>query len=227
MYSLHKVIVILVVFFNLIPTHTQAVVIGGVDFPDGSISFADSVISYVIGGDSSGLLPAVRNGNNALGAPDYSSSLRCDASTSVGCRYATLGDGGNIVVRFDDNVLTGSDDSTFDLWVFEVGTDVEDTFVEVSVDGITWTSVGKVFGATSGIDIDAFGFDTSSALRYVRLTDDPDEGQQSGAGLYVGADIDAVGAISTRFSPINISAPSVTLLSILVLIGMLRLHSQE
>ena len=96
-------------------------------------------------------------------------------------------------------MLTGSDSSDLDLWIFEVGPDVEDTFVEVSANGSDWFAVGKVFGSTAGVDLDAFGFGTSSAFAYVRLTDDGAEGDQS--GLSVGADIDAVGAISTRPVP--------------------------
>jgi hypothetical protein len=78
--------------------------------------------------------------------------------------------------------------------VFEVGSDVEDTFVEISKDGQEWHSVGKVFGATDSIDIDAFGFTPSDEFSFVRLTDDPDEGGTTGETP--GADIDAVGAIS-------------------------------
>ena len=100
------------------------------------------------------------------------------------------------MLRFTDNVLTGSDDDSDDLWIFEVGPDVEDTTVDVSVDGITWLSVGLVTGNTRGIDIDAFGFSSSSAFSFVRLIDVANEGGQSGGT--VGADIDAVGAISTR-----------------------------
>jgi hypothetical protein len=81
------------------------------------------------------------------------------------------------------------------LWIYEVGPDVEDTFVEISRNGTTWFNVGKVFGATSGIDIDAYGFGTTDFFSFVRLTDDTNEGAQTGDT--VGADIDAVGAISS------------------------------
>jgi hypothetical protein len=117
--------------------------------------------------------------------------------------------------------LTGSGDDGFDLWVFEIGPDVEDTFVEVSEDGISWTQVGKVFGATSGIDIDAFGFNILSALRFVKLIDDTNEGQQS--GRFVGADIDAVGAISTVAAPDPefVNAPSsIALFSLAIFVFM-------
>ncbi len=203
--------------------NSHAVLIGGVEFPDGEISFADSIISFAPGGDTSGLLAATQDPTNALGIPDYSSVGTCDTNNSFECDYVSLGEGGTLIVSFNDNVLTGSGDSGFDLWIFEVGSDVEDTYVEISVDGITWEAVGKVSGSTSGIDIDAFGFGVSSEFQFVKLIDDPLEGQRSGDGAFVGADIDAVGAISTRFVPtVDVNAPhmaalmAVTLLSVFV-----------
>jgi len=169
---------------------------GGTDFPEGAVSFADAVASFD---------PVIKSGQpfdrymdpaDALGVPDYTGDA---CATSAACETVSLGDGGSITLRFLDNVLTGSDSSAFDLWIFEAGPDVEDTFVEISTDGVAWTSVGKVFGSTAGIDIDAFGFGTSSAFSWVRLTDDTNEGDQSGGS--VGADIDAVGAISTQVIP--------------------------
>ena len=124
----------------------------------------------------------------------------------------TLGDGGQITLRFTNNSLTGSGSSALDLWIFEVGPDVEDTFVDISKDGANWFSVGKVAGATAGIDIDAYGFGTSDFFSYVRLTDDTDEGEQ-GDGQTVGADIDAVGAISSA-PPVN-QVPEPTTLALL------------
>lgn len=171
----------------------NAVVIGGVEFPQGAVSFADAVISYQPG--LAGADPAARyqGAANALGAPDYPGASCATAAT---CDFVSLGVGGELVLRFTDNVLTGSGTSADDLWIFEIGPDVEDTTVDVSTDGITWLSVGKVTGSTRGIDIDFFGYGTSSAFSYVRLIDDPNEGDTGGAS--VGADIDAVGAITTR-----------------------------
>ncbi|MEL6680219.1 MAG: VPLPA-CTERM sorting domain-containing protein [Pseudomonadota bacterium] len=166
----------------------------GILFPDGDISFADSVKSLNFGNpqptNTSSLNPL-----NAVGAPD---------STSV-----SLGRGGVIVVEFTDNALTGSGNSDADLHIFEIGSDVEDTFVEISQDGINFIDVGKVFGSTSSIDIDPFlaaeGLLSSALFTFVRLTDDPNEGQSS--GQFVGADIDAVGAISSAPPPTPIVAP--------------------
>jgi len=134
---------------------------------------------------------------NALGAPDYAGGSSCPDAAS--CSFVTLGDGGSITLRFVDNALTGSDNADPDLWIYEIGPDVEDTFVEISADGVTWHPVGKVYGSTSTVDIDAYGFGTSDTFHYLRLTDDTDEGQQTGST--VGADIDAVEALSSVAVP--------------------------
>ena len=171
----------------------NAVLIGNVEFPQGAVSFADSVISYQPGlaGADPGL--TWQGAFNALGVPNFTGG---NCTSQADCTYVSLGVGGALVLRFDNNVLTGSNNSDDDLWIFEIGPDVEDTTVDVSVDDVTWLTVGAVGGSTRGIDIDAFGYDSSSAFRYVRLIDVAGEGAQSGAT--VGADIDAVGAISTR-----------------------------
>ncbi len=140
--------------------------------------------------------------SNALGAPDYAGGSTCPDAPS--CTFVSLGDGGSITVWFEDNALTGSDNADPDLWIYEVGPDVEDTFVEISADGTTWHPVGKVFGSTSTVDIDAYGFGTGDAFHYVRLTDDPDEGGQSGDT--VGADIDAVEALTSVPIPVKASS---------------------
>ena len=165
---------------------------GGTDFPQGVISFADSLVSYTL----TGSVPSVpfQGGFNAVGLPNYAGNNNC--ANQAACTFVSLGSGGSIVLRFDDNKLTGSGNTALDIWVFEVGPNVEDTFVDISKDGANWFAVGKVFGSTAGIDIDAFGFTTTDLFGFVRLTDDPNEGG-GGSGGSVGADIDAVGAIST------------------------------
>ncbi len=180
------ILVSLVIFFT--SSIAFAVPFHGVEFPGGISSFADSVVSYdpLFGGGPAPVL-SVQDPSEALGAPDY--------TEGPGTDYVSLGDGGRITLEFTDNFLTGSDDNSLDLWIFEIGPDVEDTFVEISTDNLSWFSVGKVFGSTSGIDIDAFGFDSSAQISFVRLTDDTNEGNQTGST--VGADIDAVGAISS------------------------------
>lgn len=164
---------------------------GGTDFPQGAISFADTVVSFAPG--TGGLTTPHLGTFNALGIPDYAGVTDCPSQAA--CPYVSLGSGGSIVLRFDDNRLTGSGDSSPDLWIFEVGPDVEDTFVDISTNGSDWHAVGKVLGSTRGVDLDHYGFGPDAQFTYVRLTDDPHEGSTS--GVTVGADIDAVGAIST------------------------------
>jgi hypothetical protein len=72
------------------------------------------------------------------------------------------------------------------------------------MDGINWEDVGKVTGSTKGVDIDAFGFGPTDMFSFVRLTDDPNEGDIDGET--VGADIDAIAAISTTVIPIPAAA---------------------
>lgn len=189
---------VLIISALFAPLITQATVYNGIDFPDGEASFADVVVDYdpAFAGNT-GPLPAYQDATQALGIPDHP-----DADSEP--EYVSLGDGGYIILRFTDNSLTGSDSNAIDLWIFEIGPDVEDTFIDISKNGIDWFSVGEVGGSTSGIDIDAFGWGTSDFFSYVRLTDDPDEGQQ-GSGGTIGADIDAVGAISSA-PPIPIPA---------------------
>ena len=183
------------------------ITIGGVLFPQGELSFADVVVSYD---------PVITNGqptashqdaSTALGLPDYDFDPDC---TGHDCTFVSLGDGGAITLQFTDNFLTGSDSSADDLWIFEVGPDVEDMFVYVSVDGLTFLPVGAVGGATSGVDLDAFGYGSTAMFSYVRLVDDPDKDGQT--GITVGADIDAVGAISTVPNPAAVVPEPSTLL---------------
>ena len=108
-----------------IPTIANAVLIGGVEFPEGIASFADSVLSYdpVINGSQP--TEPHRVPENALGIPDYTDDSDCTGNAT--CAFVSLGDGGSITLQFTDNLLTGSGDASDDLWIFEVGPDVKDT----------------------------------------------------------------------------------------------------
>lgn len=174
---------------------------GGIEFPDGSISFADSVVSYDpgFGGGNTPTDPNFTDPSMALGIPDYANPIGTVA----------LGAGGRLVLQFVDNFLTGSDDSGADLHIFEIGPNIEHTTVDISVDGLIWTNVGTANGSTSSIDIDQFGFNSSDLFSYVRLTDVRNQG--STGGPTVGADIDAVGAISTAPSAVPDASSSILL----------------
>ena len=168
----------------LVAVHASATPIGGIEFPQGAISFADLVVSYMPGSDVGGTYmgPA-----EALGTPDYNDSMEEGA--------VSLGEGGSLTVAFTDNSLTTSGDSEKDLWIFEIGSAVESFQVEISTNNINWIDLGFVLGQPTGIDIDAIiGVDVGELYSYVRLTDTP--GNQSGFP-YGEADIDAVGAISS------------------------------
>ena len=202
---MNKTSIILFVTVMLLSTtiSAQAVYIGntqgGTDFPQGAFSFADAVVDYSPG-IVSGTQPSDphRGDFNALGVPDYTGVNSCASQGT--CSFVSLGDGGSITLQFVDNKLTGSGTTSLDLWIFEVGPDIEDTYVDISKDGTTWSSVGKVTGSTAGIDIDAFGFGILDIFEFVRLTDDTLLDGQT--GITVGADIDAVGAITTVLTPI-------------------------
>jgi len=181
----------------------------GPDLPNGAVSFADAVTSFVPGivfdvGEGANVpFEAFLGAQNTLGIPDVTTTtgLNCFLNqTQQNCLFASLGVGGVLTVEFTDNRLTGSGDATDDLFIYEIGPDIEDTFVEISMNGSTWMPVGLVTGSTKGVDIDAFGFGPTDLFRFVRLTDDPEEGDLDGET--VGADIDAIAAISTVAIPI-------------------------
>ncbi|QDT02610.1 Dockerin type I repeat protein [Rubripirellula lacrimiformis] len=162
----------------------------GTLFPQGVISFADTVVSYVP--DLGGNPPATvyRDPSQALGAPDGNGRgpEPVDGQSTV-----SLGAGGSLTLGFRDNLLTGSGDSRPDLIVYETGA-IESVRVEISRDGIQFELLGQLGGLTNQIDIDALGYGTQDRFAFVRLTD-MRQGDTTGAAL--GADIDAVGAIST------------------------------
>lgn len=186
----------------------QSSTYSGILFPEGDVSFADVLLKFdplYQGG------PGPTHANfidplKAIGPPDYSGG-------NGGTGAVSLGNGGLIELGFSDNLLTNSGDAAHDLHIFEVGSQVEDSFVAIrpadaataaiatalgtdaNLDG--FFEIGKVFGSVSSIDIDAhFPGQASGTLRFdaVQLVDDPSEG--SSTGTTVGADIDAVGAIA-------------------------------
>jgi len=172
---------------------SSADVFKGINFPQGSASFVDQVVAYdpFFSGGAGPTAASSKNPLSSIGIPDHPGGI---APGSV-----ALGSGGRLTLRFTNNALTGSNDSSKDLYIFEVGAQVEAMTVEISKDGFLWHGVGGVFGSTSSIDIDSFGFSSLDRFYFVRLTDDPNGGDITGP--YVGADIDAVGAITSIRSP--------------------------
>jgi outer membrane protein OmpA-like peptidoglycan-associated protein len=153
-------------------------------FPLGDASFADEVVSFVVG------TPAPRdkrwvNTETVLGPPDWNrkTALTKPANISLGCA-------GVLTVRFTDNVL--HDVPGPDLYVFEVGPAVEPMTLAISPDGSTWSEIGDIRGGTATIDI-AGKVKPGDRFRYVRVTDL----KRGCGGPYSGADVDAIGAIGS------------------------------
>lgn len=153
---------------------------GEVSFPMGDVSFTDAVVTYEPGDPA----PAERAADPAaaLGLPDF------DGEESG---YVTLGCAGELVMAFEDNALV--DVAGPDLYVFEIGGDVEPTALAVSGDGEDWIRVGRISGGKAEIDLAPY-VDPAAEFRYVKLVDLK---SACGAGETPGADIDAVGAIGS------------------------------
>lgn len=174
----------------------------GVEFPAGAISFADEVVSYQPGlipttsGSTDGYDPLIawRNAQNALGAPDQLAPGK-PCTDANACPYVSLGKYGSLTLKFTNNILTGSGTSAADLWIFEGGT-AEPTTVHISSDGVNWLYVGTAAGGSAGVDIDPYLTNPGQTFSYVKVTD------MNGLGAFnAGADIDAIGAISTLAVP--------------------------
>ncbi|TWU59484.1 hypothetical protein Poly51_22720 [Rubripirellula tenax] len=162
----------------------------GTLFPQGVISFADAVVNYSPNAGGTSPTTVHQDPDQALGAPDGNGRgpEPTDGTTTV-----SLGLGGTLTLQFNDNLLTGSGDSRADLIVYETGA-IESVRVDISRDGIQFDNVGTLGGLTNSVDIDAFGFGTQDRFAFVRLTDLRQGGL---TGTALGADIDAVGAISS------------------------------
>jgi hypothetical protein len=199
---------ITVLFASLaVSTNASAVIYDGVDFPDGPVSFADSVVNYSPGSD-------VGAGWNdpltALGIPDY---------TGLENQAVSLGEGGSLTLQFTDNSLTTSGDATADLWIFEIGGAIESFNVQISTDNVTYIDLGDISGQPSGIDIDAVaGVTLGTLYSFVLLID---VGPAQSGFPFGEADIDAVGAISSA-PPVNpVPLPAAVWLFGTALIGLL------
>ena len=155
-----------------------------VRFPLGDLSFADEVVSFEEGKPAAQYADA-RDPKQILGPPNYDEKRDRN--------YVTLGCGGRITVRFTDNALV--DVPGPDLYVFEIGPDVEPMHVEISLDAKSWVDVGRLGGGTAALDIAKF-VKPGEAFHFVRITDL----KSACSGRWPGADIDAVGAIGGALS---------------------------
>lgn len=153
-------------------------------FPQGDISFADEVITYQAG-DPAPIKARHRDPANALSSPDY--------NHRTGEGYLSLGCGGVLVVKFNDNALT--DIQGPDLHIFEIGPAIEPTQLEISPDNRQWLMVGEISGGHADVDIAPYTQQFDS-FRYLRLTDLK---QHCSPGS-PGSDIDAIGAIGSALS---------------------------
>lgn len=144
-------------------------------FPLGELSFADRVVEY----KPTKVPDYAKDPNDALGPPNY---------TSGDDNYVSLGNNGSLTLQFTDNYLVDIEGP--DLWIFEIGPQVEPTNVAISKDGVNWIHVGKVEGGTSGIDIGP-KVQPGDRFSYVKLMD------ANARKSNDGADIDAVGAIGS------------------------------
>lgn len=159
-----------------------------VKLPLGDISFADEVIQYSPGVPFP--LEEVRKPEALIGIPD--------AKPGYALNFLTLGTGGEVIVRFKDNALVNIEGP--DLYVFEQGKYIEETFLYVSKNGKNWIAVGKIAGGNALVDI---GDSTKPGdiFTYVKLVDAKTPLTKNGIvfkdTLYAGADIDAIAAIGS------------------------------
>ncbi|MDX8376780.1 MAG: OmpA family protein [Mariprofundales bacterium] len=140
-------------------------------------AFADEIIAFTEG------VPSATGKNNnspelVLGAP-----ARYQPSLTLGC-------GGVLIVRFVDNALIDVEGD--DLYIFEIGANIEATMVEISANATDWIAIGNVAGATAGLDIKQY-VKPKQSFNYVRLTDL----KQACNSKTPGADITAIAAIGS------------------------------
>ena len=148
-------------------------------------SFAAYVVDYTPG-DPWTSDTSWRDVQRTIGLPDAT-----DGNDSTG--DYNLGAGGVVVLGFEVGICDGPGN---DVYVFEVGSSVEATKVEVSSDLKTWYEIGVAEGRTAGLDISG-KVPEGAVFQYVRLTDNYTDPR----GTWPGADIDTVCGLNTRWIP--------------------------
>lgn len=154
---------------------------GSVTLPQGDRSFADVVVDYEQG--TGKIVESARDAQAALDAPDFSGDVDDGSFLSLGCD-------GSVILQFTDNALIDVEGP--DLYVFEVGPNVEAMSLAISEDGKNWMDLGDISGGRAEVDI-AGRVSPETSFRFVRLTDD---GIDCGS-RFAGSDIDAVAAIGS------------------------------
>lgn len=154
---------------------------GKVKLPLGDLSFADKVVEFKIGTPTP--IAANSKAADAVGKPDF------NQSEVTG--FVSLGGGGELTLAFTDNALVNIDGP--DLYIFEMGKYVEETYLFVSKDARKWINVGKISGGNALVDI---GDSTKigEIFTYVKLVDAKTHSKDKS---WPGADIDAVAAIGS------------------------------
>lgn len=157
-------------------------IVGGAD------SCATRVVSFTPGASWTSV-KGNQDPNSMLGAPDdYNDTGSGSNGTAL-----TMGNGGVIVLEFSVDIVDGEGN---DIYVFEMGPDVEATKVEVSDDCENWIYVGDAKGSISGVDLNG-KVPANGLYHYVRITDLG----TAPSGRFAGADIDAVAIINSKASP--------------------------
>jgi len=149
-----------------------------ITIPYGALSCAVEVIEFTPGNPWTSDSRA-NDPQKILGLPDYD-KIKDE-------NYLCLGKYGVIVLKFDVYITDGPGN---DIYVFEIGPDVEATKIEVSNDLQNWIFVGDADGSLSGVDLNG-KIPIGEKYRYVRITD------KFGIGSsWPGADIDAVAILN-------------------------------
>lgn len=155
---------------------------GKIKLPLGDISFTDKLVRYTPGKPAP---IANKNAQDAVGLPDFNEKQVTG--------FVSLGIGGELVLSFTDNALVNIMGP--DLYIFEVGKFIEDTYLYVSKNGKTWKNVGKIGGGNALVDI-GDSTQPGEIFTYIKLQD-AGTSIKNGDRVWPGADIDAVAAIGS------------------------------